>query len=257
MASPAPSARGGPEIGPLLELVLLRCYVPGVQKLIVALHGADLDARLCTPPFRAALAGLGASTVQVNLDDAAVAPALRFGPGAPITALVSLWTEGDPAGAIGVVAETAEEPAPHAYRVTERVRLDPAPVGDGVRCDVLAQVALLRRPAAMTSAEYLEYWLVHHTPIAIRTQGTVCYVQNVVEEALTPSSPPVAAIVEEHFPMAALTDQHVFYGSRGDDAELRRRVGELMASVVRFGADKELDLVPTSRYRWELLSSRS
>ena len=52
--------------------------------------------------------------------------------------------------------------------------------------------------------------------------------------------------------MAALTDPHAFYGSGGDDAELNRRMTELMASVARFGADQGLDLVPTSRYYWEL-----
>ena len=61
-----------------------------------------------------------------------------------------------------------------------------------------------------------------------------------------------AAIVEEHFPMAALTDPHAFYGSGGDDAELSRRMTELMASVARFGADQGLDLVPTSRFFWTL-----
>jgi hypothetical protein len=52
--------------------------------------------------------------------------------------------------------------------------------------------------------------------------------------------------------MAAMTDPHEFYGSRGDDAELDRRMTELMASVARFGADQGLDLVPTSRYYWSL-----
>lgn len=223
-----------------------------MPKLIVVLHGADLGARLAAPTLRTTLAAVGASAVQINLDDADVVPAMRFGPGELVTALASIWTDGDPAAAITAVATAAEEPEPHAYRVTERVRLDPAPVPDGTRSDVLAQVALLRRPASMTEEQYLEYWMLHHTPIAIRTQNTSCYVQNVVEEALTPTSPPVAAIVEEHFPMAALTDPHAFYGSRGDDAELRRRTSELMTSVAKFGADQGLDLVPTSRYFWHL-----
>jgi hypothetical protein len=104
----------------------------------------------------------------------------------------------------------------------------------------------------MPRAQYLRYWLVHHTPIAIRTQNTVAYIQNVVEEALTPSAPDIAAVVEEHFPMAAMTDPHAFYGSGGDKTELDRRITELMASVARFGADTGLDLVPTSRYHWKL-----
>ncbi|WP_039828472.1 EthD domain-containing protein [Nocardia testacea] len=224
-----------------------------MTKLIIALHGTGLDARLAAPELRNALAAAGATAVALNLDDADVAPAMmRFGPAARITALVSVWTEGDPAAAVGTVADAAEEPAPHAYRVREHVRLDPLPVPDGTRSDALADIALLRRPESMPRAEYLRYWLVHHTPIAIRTQNTVAYIQNVVEETLTPAAPEIAAVVEEHFPMAAMTDPHAFYGSGGDQAELDRRITELMASVARFGADTGLDLVPTSRYHWNL-----
>ncbi|WP_280400249.1 hypothetical protein [Nocardia carnea] len=224
-----------------------------MTKLIVALHGAGLGDRLRAPALRKTLAAGGASAVQVHLDDADVAAAMmRFGPGTQITALASVWTEGDVAAAVAAVAETAGDPVPHADRVREHVRLDPVPVPDGVRSDALVNIALLRRPASLSRADYLRYWHVEHTPIAIRTQNTTGYVQNTVEEVLTPSAPEVAAIVEEHFPMGAMTDPHLFYGSRGDQAELDRRITELLASVARFGADKDLDLVPTSRYHWNL-----
>ncbi|MBF6347544.1 hypothetical protein IU448_00770 [Nocardia flavorosea] len=224
-----------------------------MAKLIIALHGADLGDRFHVPEFRETLAAAGANAVQVNIDDADVAPAsMRFGPGEPITALVSVWTEGDPATIVAAMADTTGERAPHAYRVHENIRLDPMPVPDGTRFDALANIALLRRPASMPRTQYLQYWQVQHTPIAIRTQNTVAYIQNTVDEKLTPSAPDVAAIVEEHFPMGAMTDPHTFYGSGGDQAELQRRITELMASVARFGADKGLDLVPTSRYQWSL-----
>lgn len=228
-----------------------------MAKLILALHSAGSGDRLRAPEFREALVTVGAEAVQVNLDDADVAPAtMRFGPGEPITALVSVWTTGDPAAIIDTVADAAGDPVPHAYRVHEHIRLDPLPVPDGVRSDALANIALLRRPASMPRAEYLQYWQVQHTPVAIRTQNTIAYIQNTVEEKLTPSAPDIAAIVEEHFPMGAMTDPHVFYGSRGDKAELDRRLTELMASVARFGADTGLDLVPTSRYHWTLRPGR-
>lgn len=223
-----------------------------MPKLILALHGADLAGVLLSPALRDRLAGAGATAVQVNLDDEDVAPALRFGPGAPVTALVSVWAESDPTVLISAVADAVEEPNLHAWRVEEKVRLDPLPTPDGVRADVYAQVALLRRPESMTPEDYLTYWQVHHTPIAIRTQNTRGYIQNIVAKALTPSTPEVAAIVEEHFPMAALTDPHAFYGSRGEDAELSRRMIELMDSVAKFGAGDGLDVVPTSRYSWTL-----
>jgi len=216
-----------------------------VTKVVVVLHETGLGDRLLAPSYRKSLASVGATAVQVNLDDDAVAAALRFGPGEPVTALVSVHTEGDPSAVVAATAEAAGEPDLHAYRVTEKVRLDPLPVADGERADVYAQVALLRWSADLTREEYLTYWQVHHTPIAIRTQNTSGYVQNLVEEALTPSSP-------EDFPMTAMTDPHEFYGSRGDEEELSRRMTELMASVARFGADQGLDLVPTSRYRWML-----
>lgn len=222
-----------------------------MTKLMFAVHGGTPGERLLSADFRMRLAAAGVGAVQVNLDDDAVAAAMRFGPGKPVTALLSLWTD-EVDAALAVVRDAVESSAVDAYRVTERVRLDPAPVPDGTRSDVLAQVALLRRPAEMSREEYLAYWMLEHTPIAIRTQATTAYVQNIVDEILTPGSPELAAIVEEHFPMAAMTDQHAFYGSRGDEAELRRRMTELMESVARFGADTGLDLVPTSRYAWSL-----
>ena len=221
-------------------------------KVILAVHGEDRVQELFLESFRRRLASIGAISLQVNVDDAHVGAALRFGPGAPIAAVVSVATAGDLAEVVGIVADAVADPDLHAYRVTERVRLDPAPTPDGVRANVVAQMALLRRPESMSREDYLAYWMLQHTPIAIRTQNTSAYVQNIVEETLTPLSPTIAAIVEEHFPMAALTDVHEFYGSRGDDAELGRRMSELMASVAAFGADQGLDLVPTSRYFWAL-----
>lgn len=217
-----------------------------------AVHGEASSVRLMEAEFRGALREAGASAVQVNIDDEAVAPALRFGPGEPITAIASVWIDRDPAAVINVVAETTGDQNLHAYRVTERMRLDPKPMPDGFRSDVMAQVAVLRRPESMSRDDYMNHWMYTHTAVAIRTQNTSGYIQNIVEEALTRVSPEISAIVEEHFPMASMHDPHEFYGSRGDDAELERRMTELMDSVGKFGADQGLDLVPTSRYIWAL-----
>ncbi len=60
------------------------------------------------------------------------------------------------------------------------------------------------------------------------------------------------AIVEELFPLAAAGDVRAFYGRAGDDAELTRRMTALLDSVVRIGAHENIDVVPTSRYLYEL-----
>ena len=136
--------------------------------------------------------------------------------------------------------------------VEEREPLVPPAVADGARADALANLAFLRRPSSMPHAEWLSDWLDRHTQVAIDTQGTFGYVQNPVVEHLTDGGGDVTGIVEELFSMTAMTDQHAFYGSGGDQEELERRFTTLMDSCARFGAAEGLDLVPTSRYLFSL-----
>ena len=89
-------------------------------------------------------------------------------------------------------------------------------------------------------------------PIAIRTQATFGYVQNIVLEPVTADAPRIDAHRRGAVPerrrsptctrstAAAATTPSWAAGST-----------ELMASVARFGADHDLDLVPTSRYLYE------
>jgi hypothetical protein len=224
-----------------------------VTKLIFALHAGDLSEALRAPALHERLRAAGVRRLQLNLDDADVAEApLRFGPGTPITAVVSTWT--DPQAAIDAVVTVVRgiDATAHGWRVEERLPIEPPEVADGMRADALANLAFLRRPASMPPEEWRSDWLERHTTVAIETQGTFGYVQNPVLEAVTPDAADVAGIVEELFPMAGMSDSHAFYGSGGDDDELRRRFTRLMESVGRFGADQGLDLVPTSRYVWSL-----
>jgi len=220
-----------------------------VTKLIAIYHGTDVSTALRDPELHAALARAGASAIQVNVDDADVAPAMRFGPGTPITGFLTVWTD-DAAAAEPVMAAIGTET--YVYRVTERRPVEPPEQPLGERADALANIAVLRKPEGMSQEEYLEIWIGSHTPIASETQHTFGYIQNIVEEALTPGAPVISAIVEELFLMAGMTDVHAFYGSGGDDEELNRRITRLMTSVARFGADQGLDLAPTSRYIYQL-----
>jgi hypothetical protein len=221
-----------------------------VTKHIFALWGDGLARALHDPALRDRLAAAGVRRLQLNVDDAEVAAAMRIPCFAdPIGALVSVW-DADPAAVAGVLGGVTT--TLHGYAVEERRRLDPPEAWDGSRADALANVAVLRRPDDLPREEWLRIWMVDHTPVAIRTQATFGYVQNIVLEAVTPDAPRIDAFVEELFPSAGIHDMHAFYGSGGDDAELNRRLTDLMASVARFGADHDLDLVPTSRYLDEL-----
>ncbi len=195
------------------------------------------------------LRALGVTRVQLNLDDDDVAPALRIPFSVPpIAGFVSVW-DGDPA------AVAAALPVLGGWEVEERRPIEPPETWDGSRADALANVAVLRRPDALPPSQWRHRWLVDHTPVAIATQATFGYLQNVVVSPVTPlpdSLAGVSALVEELFPPAGMHDVHAFYGSDGDDAELAARIERLMTSVARFGADRDLDLVPTSRYLVDL-----
>ena len=205
---------------------------------------------LLSPELRSDLAAAGAERLVVEVDDDAVADAqLRLSTyDDPVHAIVSVWTDADPAAITDALRSRATGLA--GWQVEEREPLPPPSTPEGDRVDALVNVALLRIPAGMTREAWRERWLGHHTQVAIDTQGTFGYVQNVVVEPLTEGQATVDALVEEFFPMAATTDMHAFYGSDGDDDELSRRMTLMLESVAAFGAHENIDVVPTSRYEF-------
>lgn len=205
-----------------------------------------------TPRLLSQLGALGVEKVVVEADDEDVADAqLRLSTyDEPVAAIVSVWTDGDPAKVTDLLARAVPRLA--GWVVEERQPLPPPRTPHGARADALVNVALLRIPDGMTTEAWRERWLEHHTPVAIETQATFGYVQNVVVEPLLEDQPPVAALVEEFFPMAATADLHAFYGSEGDDEELTRRMTAMLESVATFGAHEHIDVIPTSRYEIEL-----
>ncbi len=198
-----------------------------------------------------ALAAAGTPGVQLDVHDAAVADALvamsTFD--RPIEAVLFVWVDtvaGPQRTAVeeqlGAVVERLA-----GYLVTESVPLA-APPSLGERTPGFANIAVLRRPAELDREAWLAAWQGRHTPVAIEVQSTFGYVQHPVVRPLTPGAPPVDAIVEELFPIEALTDLHAFFATGGDDGELGRRMGLMGESVARFGADRDLDVLATSRY---------
>ena len=131
--------------------------------------------------------------------------------------------------------------------MTESVPLKPPPVELGARTTGLANIALLRRPEGMDQATWLNRWQLNHTSVAIETQSIFGYTQNWVVRTLTPDAPGIAGIVEELFPAEAITDLKAFFGA-ADDSDLQHRLGRMVASTAAFGANENIDTVPTSRY---------
>jgi hypothetical protein len=64
---------------------------------------------------------------------------------------------------------------------------------------------------------------------------------------LTPDAPGWAAIVEETFPIGALTDPKVFYDAKSD-ADLRARMDRMLKSCQRFLAFEPMEYTHMSEY---------
>ena len=225
-----------------------------MEKVMVALRAETADDqrvdRLCGP-VATALLELDLPGLVIHVRDAPVRDSLMtlttLDP--PVQALVSLWVQqhyGEQVRrAVDILEPAAEQVA--AYLVTESVPMPPPPSSPGQRAAGLANIALLRRPTDMDESTWLTRWHRDHTPVAIATQSTFGYVQNYVVRALTEDAPPLSAIVEELFPIEAAKSLHAFFGA-SDDADLHDRLGKMVASTSAFGANVNIDTVPSGRY---------
>lgn len=185
------------------------------------------------------LIGLGAQKLSVGLVDEHVEYALgsritRMEE--PLSGMVSLWLH------------TALERAPYEERIraaTGRCAgylvLESVPIVNATRFAPIGErrpgvntVAFLQKPDWLSYDEWLERWQGQHTRVAIETQSTFLYIQNVVVRSLTEGAPPWTAIVEEGFPSEALTDPKVFYDAGDSDEKLAENLGRMIASCKRF-----------------------
>jgi hypothetical protein len=225
-----------------------------MEKVIVTLRGPLPDEVWCERllgPVTSGLLDLDLPGLAVNVRDDPVRDSLMtlttLDP--PVVALVSVWVQQSYGDQVrGTLASLAREcDAVAAYLVTESVPLPAPRVDPGARTEGFANVALLRRPDHLDAETWFTRWHVDHTPVAIETQSTFGYTQNAVVRALTPDAPALAAIVEELFPIEATSDLHAFFGA-ADDADLSDRMNRMVASTAAFGANVDVDTVPTSRY---------
>ncbi|MGV0795278.1 EthD domain-containing protein [Mycolicibacterium sp. XJ1819] len=225
-----------------------------MEKVIITLRGADADDEWCArmrTEVAADLIDTDPPGLTLNITDAAVRDSLMtlttLDP--PAVGVVNVWTQQCYGDALQAMIARLERECEHvaAYLVTESVPLPPPDTAPGQRTEGLANVALLRRPTDLDEATWLGRWQIDHTPVAIATQATFGYIQNAVVRPLTPGAPTLAAIVEELFPEAAISDLHAFFGAADDD-DLRDRMERMVTSTAAFGANRDVDTVPTSRY---------
>jgi len=225
-----------------------------MEKLVYLVHqsldtpGPDLRASLiekAVPALRRA----GASRIGISVHDEHVAQGegvviRRADP--PVRALVGFWMENSDDRSPCEDALAPAAAALHGYLVVEsRPLVHTPPVGE--RAPGANLVTAIRKRADIDEAEFLERWNEEHRKVALETQSTFAYVRNAVVRPLTREAPAWDGVVEESFPIEALTDPHVWYDC-ADEAEYRRRLERMMASVTAFLDLSHMESTPMSEY---------
>jgi len=183
------------------------------------------------PVLRAA----GAMRIGLSVDDEEVASgaAVRIQHSEPpIRALVSFWMHNsdDRAPCEAALSEAAEELA--GYLVVEsRPLLHEPPVG--ARASGANLVTCIRRRADLSTAEFCDRWYNEHKTVALETQSTTGYVRNTVVRRLTAGGGDWDGIVEETFPIEALSDPKVFYAAASQE-EFQANLARMIESCQRF-----------------------
>ena len=202
------------------------------------------------------LAKGGAQRLRIDVTDDAVAAGggVRVGRmDPPKSAAVTFWLdEADRRGPVdAVLAEVAGRRA--GYLVVESVPLENtahvAPLGE--RTPGFNFVTCIEPKAGLSYDEFVERWHTEHRRVAFETQDSFGYVRNEIVRALTPDAPPWAAVVEEHFPIEALTDPKVWYDARGSEERFQTNLKRMVESCVAFLAMDRVEAHPMSEYVFE------
>jgi hypothetical protein len=195
-----------------------------------------------------ALLGLGVRGLAVNLADDLAVQGLRI-------------ERLNPTGTVGIWLDTALDRGPverALAAVTARIAgwlvLESVPIVNtkhvvppGERIPGLYNVAFLEKPDELGYDEWLSRWQGGHTTVAIETQSTFAYVQNVLARPVTDGAPPWTAIVEEAFPAEAATDPMVFYAASTPE-QLATNQQRMMDSCARFIDFTRIETHPMSAY---------
>lgn len=120
---------------------------------------------------------------------------------------------------------------------------------NGARTPGMMQLAFLKVPERLEYDEWLSIWRNLHTQVAIDIQSTFIYRQNVIKQCVAGKDIGFTAIVEEAFPVEAMTSQRAFYDAQ-TDVELVERQTAMWKSSKRFIDLHDLDVLPTSEYCW-------
>ncbi len=228
-----------------------------MEKLIYALWRAESESR---EDFNAALldcvpAHIDALTcgLRINLQDGSVADGTspRLVATRPqMEAVVQLWVDSASQARCAAIesALAAVASRTEGWLVCESTPLVNDTHAPGTPTQGFSQLAFLQKPSALDHETWRSNWQNLHTEVAIKTQSTFEYVQNLVVRPVSQVAAPYVAIVEECFPTEALSDASVYFNATEDQQALVAHTQQMMESCARFMDMSGCDCIPTRQY---------
>ena len=210
--------------------------------------GADLRSALIektAPAMRQA----GASRISVNVNDESVSAGQAVTichSNPPIRAMVSFWMENADDRGPCEAALATHASSLSGYLVAEsRPLVHSPPVGQ--RTSGANLVTCIVKKPDISDAEFFDRWNNEHKKVALETQSTFSYVRNAVARRLTADGSDWHGIVEEGFPIEALSDPHVWYDAKSKQ-DYKQRLQRMVESVTAFLDLSVLESTPMSEY---------
>jgi len=207
----------------------------------------------CINKLATAIKQTNASKIRFMIADNDVAPAQAnriISQNPAFDAVLSFWVDSAIAAPAfnTLIANTASRYSGFLVTESEPLRNTRFPAQAGARTHGMNQVVLLQRPSRLTRQQWLEIWQHSHTTLAIETQSSFGYRQNIVVHAVSEPQVLCDAIVEENFPAAAMTDREAFYNAVGNPTLKAANERRMIESCLRFIEFDRIDCIPTSEY---------
>ena len=199
-----------------------------------------------------ALASTGAQRISVGVPDV---PAPQDDPYAGMRrtaphGMVSFWLNSAHYRHAAEALVHAQTARLAGYAVQESTILPNTTPGAGQREDGFLQVCGFAALPGLSRTALWAAWLEQHTDVAVQTQSTTYYNQNIVIRPLTDGAPAWDAIVEERFPDAALNDREAYFAAAGNAARMAANSQRMAASCARFIDFATLSLMNCGEYRF-------
>lgn len=199
------------------------------------------------------LAENGAHRLKILATDGDVAEGagLHMGALAP-DALVTFWLDciQDRAPAEAILAEACGRMAGYLVVESQPLRSDTPGGGIGKRMPGFTLVGCIEPADGVSHMDFVQTWERVHRDVAIETQSTFSYVRNEVVRPVTEGAPPWGGVVEEGFPLEALSNPQAFYDAVGDEPKYQANLKRMIDSCQAFLSMEKVDSHPMSEYRF-------